>query len=245
MAFWIPLAIMAASAIAGSKAGSKDRKKARDQARLAEGQLYTAEEVAKQQRELYTGTYLPVEKAFGAEALYGLDPNYEANQAAIGVQQSFARAPEMAEQGLRRQGVNASSPRSQAILADIQMARALAETGARTGARANAKAQRFGRLGQVAQLGRNIPSQNIDAANSAAGARFGLAQQNAADAASKMQLALQLGGMAASAYGGMATAGGRTFSPMGGGAGLQPYYQPGYRPQDWTPATNPYGRSTF
>lgn len=163
----IPFVVKAATvgakiaSVASSVKGAVDSfKGAKSSAKAQKTAIKSQGDITKDQYDFYRDYYRPVEQRVTTDALGGIDPNYAATRAGIDVQQASARGTDIMERNLSRLGVDASSQRFQETLADMQIAQAAAEAGARTKARGSAIRQNIQRRFDVAALGRGIPSQS-------------------------------------------------------------------------------------
>ena len=83
---------------------------------------------------------------------------------------------------LNRYGVDPSSPRAQAALADLQRVGSQAAAGARTSAREKVAEEEWKRKIQAVNIGKGIPGQVMDAYGQASERSLGLADRHGSDA---------------------------------------------------------------
>lgn len=162
------------SAVQGATAFSGAKKAGKKQERAIESQ----EDIVKSQYDFYQEFYQPLEERVVREAHGGIDPEYFADRAGFDVRQQFDKARGSYERDFGRLGIDPSSGQFADQLADLRLAQASAEAGARTKARSGVIYDNLARRQQVAGLGRNIPSQTITGMRSLAG-QYG--QQAAAE----------------------------------------------------------------
>lgn len=132
------------------------------QGELAQAQLgLSAEQVAlmEDQWNLYKQTYSGTEKKWANAARAGIPTDYYTARAGQDVNRSFDQSKQRYARELQRMGIDPSSPRFAAILADVDIAQAAALAGAKTNARTAINDSNYARLGEVGKTGRGIPSE--------------------------------------------------------------------------------------
>jgi len=104
--------------------------------------------------------YLPIERDLGQQIQHGvLNPEVEANRAALDVSNEYERGQQIADRNLTRKGIDPSSPRGIAnIKKNLNIAEAAARAGAKTNARRNSKLRNFELRNQFLQQGRGLPT---------------------------------------------------------------------------------------
>ncbi len=172
-----------------------------EQAAIAKEQLAMSKERFKYWKDLYQ----PLEKQIVGQVNVGIDPAYAAARAGADVTSSFDKAQAANARNMERRGIDASSPQFVQQQAQLAIARAAAEAGARNQARNVTNDTNFSRKYAVAGLGRDIPQQAASmsglAANTygaAAGTLRGAAQTY--QAGQQGQLAAAQMGLDASQY---------------------------------------------
>ena len=141
--------------------------------RVGESQIALMDQSASLSRE-YAGynrnTFRPLEQGIVAGA-QAFDTEARRNQAAgramadVSMQSEIARQAQTRAQ--QRMGVNPSSGRAMAMGSQMAQGEALAKASAATNARQNVETQGFARKMDAASLGRNLPSAQSAAVNSA------------------------------------------------------------------------------
>lgn len=159
----------AAGELAGQALGGA-RRAGRAQGRA----IGTQEDILRDQYEFYRQNYRPLEEQVIGEARGGVDPGFMAERAGQDVRQMFETGQAAYGRDLSRLGVDPSAGRYTAQLADMRIAQAAAEAGARTRARAGTIKENIARRHDVAALGRGIPMQTA-AGMAGVGAQYGQA----------------------------------------------------------------------
>jgi len=116
------------------------------------------------------GTYRPLEQKIVSDAR-GYDTAGRRMEAIAGatsdVEQAYANANASQNRAMQRDGVTPGSGRMQSLMADQTIAKANALAGATTGAVRNVETVGAARMADAANLGRNLPSNQAVAANTA------------------------------------------------------------------------------
>jgi hypothetical protein len=165
---------------------------------IAERQITISEAVEKRANKLwkiYNKTYLPVEKAWVAEAARGLPVEYGVDRAAGEVKRSFGLSEGALRQDMARSGIDPSSPKYAALMQDLGIARAAAEQGARTATRRNVQGTNMNLQYQAASLGKRLPSEAATMSGSSVGMLNQAAGVQGAGAAGVMGAYGSLGNM--------------------------------------------------
>lgn len=132
---------------------------------IAEKQQKIADEKYAYWKELYQ----PIEKKLAGSANVGLDASYYATRAGQDVQSAFDQQRQQSERNMLRYGIDPSSPKFQALSKDLQIAEAAATAGAKTAASERVRDVNYARRSDVANLGRELPSQSAAILGAAAG----------------------------------------------------------------------------
>jgi len=143
------------------------------QGELAQAQIgLSADQVAlmEDQWRLYKDTYAGTEKKWANAARAGIPTDYYVARAGQDVNQAFDGTRQKYAKELQRMGIDPSSPRFAAILADVDIAQAAALAGAKTRTRTAINDANYARLGEVGKTGRGIPSEASSMLSAASGA---------------------------------------------------------------------------
>lgn len=135
---------------------------AEKQIALNERQVAIAEEQQAMSKDRYAywkSQYMPLEMQLVGQVGQGIDPNYASARAGADVTATFDKAQQAQARNMERRGIDASSPAYAQQQAQLAIARAAAEAGARNQARNVTNDTNFSRRYSVAGLGRDLPQQ--------------------------------------------------------------------------------------
>jgi hypothetical protein len=165
----------------------KSAKAAKDAEGKQEESLASAGKIQKEQMNLWKNFYKPLEERAVKEAGAGVDPEYMAQRAGEDVRQKFDAAADIQRRNLERMG-RQENPQA---LADLEIAAAAADAGARTSARMQTIKENVARRQDVAALGRGIPGQAMAGLSDIRRGYQQLYEQSGKQASSLMSGAMQ------------------------------------------------------
>jgi hypothetical protein len=131
------------------------RRAAKEQRRSISSQ----QDIVKDKYKHYRDYFRPIETRVAQDTLGGVDPNYASKRAGADVQQATGLAVGSMARDLTRLGIDPGAQRFQESLADLRIARAAIEAGARTTARQRGLSQNQQARMQAMQYGQGIASQ--------------------------------------------------------------------------------------
>jgi len=114
----------------------------------------------QEMQDRWNEIYLPIERDLGNQIQSGvLNPEVEANRAALDVSNEYERGQEIADRNLNRMGIDPSSPRGIAnIKKNLNIAEAAARAGAKTNSRRASRLKNFELRNDFLRQGRGLPS---------------------------------------------------------------------------------------
>lgn len=125
-------------------------------------------DMAEDRYKFFSDYYKPLEKQILQQVGVGIDPTYASARAGADVTASFDKAQQAAGRDMERRGIDASSPQFSQQQAQIAIARAAAEAGARGQARNVTNDANYSRKYSQAALGRDMVSQSANLSGLAA-----------------------------------------------------------------------------
>jgi len=128
--------------------------------------------LSREQGDMWRTNYKPVEQALTDSALVAGSPEEQeaaANRFASDASSSFNQSRQALELGLSRRGINTASPAYVQAMAGIQRQEAATKAGGMNNARRVERDTGFQKRSNVASLGRNLASNEINGIGAAAG----------------------------------------------------------------------------
>jgi len=151
----------------------------------------SAETMLRDQWDFWQTVFQPLEQDMLEQVMLPPDIDYQQRLVSQDLAQGARRADEMTEREFRSQGMDFQSPEFDRVRREIEMLRTAADAGARTGIVQSERDQQLQRLGQVSQLGQNIPAQSVSALNNIASAQAGIDAGQAQNANALVNLGVQ------------------------------------------------------